>query len=153
MYQIESASSHIKRELHRIPRPDRVRIVEAVQAMADDLRPSGVAQLGQDVYRMRVGDHRVIYKVLDEERVILIGRIVRHSPLLRHRRLCSCQGVRKAHTETYCGCWNRVPGGKTCATHLLPNFRLTDLFGRKRVDLAGDPGHESADWRQFQPGR
>ena len=77
MYQIESASSHIKRELRRIPRSDRVRIAEAVQALADD--PPGVVQLEQDVYRLRVGDYRVIYKVLDEERIILIGRIVRRS--------------------------------------------------------------------------
>jgi len=42
----------------------------------------------QDVYRLRVSNYRVIYKVLDEERIIPIGRI-RHSPLLRHRRPCS----------------------------------------------------------------
>jgi mRNA interferase RelE/StbE len=79
MYQIESASSHIKRELRRIPLPDRMRITESVQALADDPRPPGVVQLEQDVYRLRVGDYRVIYKVLDEEQIILIGRLVRRS--------------------------------------------------------------------------
>jgi mRNA interferase RelE/StbE len=79
MYRIESASSRIKRELRRIPPPDRERIAEAVQALADDPRPPGIVQLEQDVYRLRVGDYRVIYKVLDEERIILIGRIVRRS--------------------------------------------------------------------------
>jgi mRNA interferase RelE/StbE len=79
MYQIESASSGIKRELRRVPRPDRVRIAEAVQALADDPRPPGVVQLEQDAYRLRVGDYRVIYKVLEEERIILIGRIVQRS--------------------------------------------------------------------------
>ena len=79
MYQVESASSRIKRELRRVPRPDRVRIAEAVRALADDPRPPGVVQLEPDVYRLRVGDYRVIYKVLDEERIILIGRVVRRS--------------------------------------------------------------------------
>ena len=79
MYQIESASSLIKRELRRIPRPDRERIAEAVQALADDPHPPGVVQLEQDVYRLRVGNYRVIYKVLDEERIVLIGRLVRRS--------------------------------------------------------------------------
>lgn len=79
MYQIESASSRIKRELRRIPPPYRTRIAKAVQALADDPRPPGVVQLEQDVYRLRVGDYRVIYKVLDEEQIILIGRIVRRS--------------------------------------------------------------------------
>jgi len=79
MYQIESASSHIKRELRRISPPDRVRIAEAVQALADDPCPPGIVQLEQDVYRLRVDDYRVTYKVLDEERIILIGRIARRS--------------------------------------------------------------------------
>ena len=79
MYQIESASGQIKRDLRRIPRPDRERIAEAVQALADAPRPPGVVPLEQDVYRLRVDDYRVIYKVLDEERIILIGRIVRRS--------------------------------------------------------------------------
>ncbi|KPL25184.1 MAG: hypothetical protein AMJ93_00640 [Anaerolineae bacterium SM23_84] len=79
MYQIESASSRIKRELRRIPPPDRARIAEAVQALADEPRPPGVVQLEPDVYRLRVDDHRVIYKALAEERIILIGRIVRRS--------------------------------------------------------------------------
>ena len=79
MYRIESASSRIKRELRRIHRPDRVHIVEAVQALADEPRPPGAVQLEQDVYRIRVGDYRLIYKVLDEERIVLIGRIVRRS--------------------------------------------------------------------------
>jgi mRNA interferase RelE/StbE len=79
MYQIESASSRIKRKLRRIPPPDRMRIAEAVQTLADDPRPPGVVQWEQDVYWLRVGDYRVIYKVLDEERIILIGRVVRRS--------------------------------------------------------------------------
>jgi mRNA interferase RelE/StbE len=79
MYQIESANSRIKRELRRIAPPDRARIAEAVQALADDPRPPGIVQLEQDVCRLRVGDYRVIYKVLDEEQIILIGRIVRRS--------------------------------------------------------------------------
>jgi mRNA interferase RelE/StbE len=79
MYRIKSASSRIKRELRRVPPPDRARIAEAVQALSDDPRPPGVVQLERDVYLLRIGDYRVIYKVLDEERIILIGRIVRRS--------------------------------------------------------------------------
>jgi mRNA interferase RelE/StbE len=79
MYQIESASSRIKRELRRIPRPDRVHIAEAVQALAADPHLPGVVQLEPDVYRLRVGDYRMIYKVLDDEQTILIGRVVRRS--------------------------------------------------------------------------
>ncbi|MFQ6090083.1 MAG: type II toxin-antitoxin system RelE/ParE family toxin [Candidatus Bipolaricaulia bacterium] len=78
-YRIEAVSSRIKRELRRIHPADRQRISEAVEALADDPRPPGVKQLEPDVYRLRVGDYRVVYKVFDAEGVILIGRVVRRS--------------------------------------------------------------------------
>ncbi len=78
-YRVETVSGRIKRELRRIHPPDRQRIAEAVQSLADDPRPAGCRQLEADVYRLRVGDYRVIYKVLDTEGVILIGRITRRS--------------------------------------------------------------------------
>lgn len=78
-YRIEAVSSRIRRELRVIPRPDRQRIAQAVQALADDPRPPGVKQLEPNVYRLRVGDYRVIYKVFDAEGVILVGRVVRRS--------------------------------------------------------------------------
>ena len=78
-YRIETVSSRIKRELFRIPPLDRQRIAEAVQTLADDPRPPGVKQLELNVYRLRVGDYRVIYKVFDAEGVILIGRVARRS--------------------------------------------------------------------------
>jgi mRNA-degrading endonuclease RelE of RelBE toxin-antitoxin system len=31
------------------------------------------------VYRLRVGDYRVIYKVFDKEQLVIIGRVARRS--------------------------------------------------------------------------
>jgi len=78
-YRIETVSSRIKRELFRVPPLDRQCIAEAVQALDDDPRPPGVKQLEFSVYRLRVGEYRVIYKVFDAQGVILIGRIARRS--------------------------------------------------------------------------
>ena len=78
-YRIETVSSRIKRELYRIPPLDRQSVAEAVQTLADNPRPPGVKQLELNVYRLRVGDYRVIYKVFDAEGVILIGRVARRS--------------------------------------------------------------------------
>ena len=78
-YRIETVNSRIKRELLRIPPLNRQRIAEAVQTLADDPRPPGVKQLELSVYRLRVGDYRVIYKVFDDEKVILIGRVAHRS--------------------------------------------------------------------------
>ncbi len=83
-YRIETVSSRIKRELLRIPPLDRQRIAEAVQTLADDPRPPGVKQLELNLYRLRVGDYRVIYKVFDDEKVILIGRVARRSESTYH---------------------------------------------------------------------
>jgi len=64
---------------HEYPLEDCHDLARVAQYLADDPRPPDVVQLEQDVYWLRVNDHRVIYKVLDEERIILIGRIVRRS--------------------------------------------------------------------------
>lgn len=83
-YRIEAVSSRIERELRRIPSADRQRIAEAVQALASDPRPLGARQLEPDVYRLRVGDYRVVYKIFDAEGTILIGRITRRSESTYH---------------------------------------------------------------------
>ena len=77
MYRVEAPSSRIKREIKRIPPDVRPRIVEAVRALARDPRPDGIKQLEPNVYRLRVGQYRVIYKVLDDEHLVIIGRVAR----------------------------------------------------------------------------
>ena len=77
MYRIEAARSRVKRELKRIAEADRVRIVDEITALRMQPRPDGVVQLAPNVYRIRVGDYRVIDKVFDEQELILIGRITR----------------------------------------------------------------------------
>ena len=59
---------------------DRARIAAAIDALAQDPRPAGcrpVEAAPRGTYRIRVGDCRVIYTVLDGEQVIIVGRIVR----------------------------------------------------------------------------
>ena len=76
-YRIEAARSRIKRELKRFAADDRVRIAKAVAMLSTEPRPGDAIQLEANVYRIRVGDYRVIYKVYDEQELILIGRIAR----------------------------------------------------------------------------
>lgn len=79
MYRIIIASSRVEKELSRIPEPDRGRVVERMKKLAEDPRPKGVRALAPDVYRLRIGAYRVVYKVYDDEKVVLIGRIARRS--------------------------------------------------------------------------
>jgi mRNA interferase RelE/StbE len=57
------------------------RVMRAVEALAGTPRPPGCRKLegGEVVYRIRVGDYRVIYTVDDAVLVVAIERI-------RHRR-------------------------------------------------------------------
>lgn len=78
-YRVDAARSRVKSDLKRIPRNDLLRIGQAVGALAEDPYPAGAIQLERNVFRIRVGNYRVIYKVYEDERLVLIGRVVRRS--------------------------------------------------------------------------
>lgn len=63
------------RELARVPRKDRVRVVRAIDGLADDPH-SGSALKGElrGLRRIRIGRCRVVYEVLDGELVVLVVR-------------------------------------------------------------------------------
>lgn len=63
--------------LRKLDKPTARRLLEAIGKLADDPRPPGSIQLkgGDGELRVRVGDHRVIYDVEDEELTILVLRI------------------------------------------------------------------------------
>jgi mRNA interferase RelE/StbE len=79
MYKVNAARSRVRRELRQIPKQDLERIGKAVNALAEEPRPIGAIQLEKDIYRIRVGNYRVIYKVYDQDNLVLIGRVVRRS--------------------------------------------------------------------------
>ena len=79
MYEIRVASPKVEKELGKIPVRERERIVNQIRRLAENPRPSGIKALASNVYRLRIGPCRVIYKVYDDEKVILIGRFARRS--------------------------------------------------------------------------
>lgn len=68
-----------EKQLRRIAKRDRNRLVEAIRGLADRPRPHGARKLQgyDDVYRVRVGQHRVVYEII-EDRVIVIVLKVGH---------------------------------------------------------------------------
>ena len=78
-FRIEIARNRVKKQLRRVPKSDIQRIKKAIALLAQDPVPSGAISLAQNIYRIRVGDYRVIYKVLYDERIILIGKVARRS--------------------------------------------------------------------------
>lgn len=55
----------------------RDRITAAIDHLPQDLRPSGTVKLaGRDDYRIRLGEYRIVYAVGDDERLVIVARIV-----------------------------------------------------------------------------
>lgn len=65
-----------ERELRKVPRADLQRITQRIKDLAAIPRPSGSEKLaGQDSYRIRQGDYRIVYTVDDNQRLIEIIKI------------------------------------------------------------------------------
>jgi mRNA interferase RelE/StbE len=63
----------------------QVRISEAIDDLATYPRPPGAKRLvGQNGYRLRQGDYRVLYTVDDQARVIRVYRIGHRRDIYRH---------------------------------------------------------------------
>ena len=55
---------------------DRERIVTRINALARDPRPSRCEKLeGEDKYRVRQGNYRIVYSIDDHNRIIVITKI------------------------------------------------------------------------------
>ncbi len=65
------------RQLHKLERPAQMRVRAAIDALAGNPRPSGVVKLeGRPVlYRVRVGDYRVLYAVEDAALRVLVVKV------------------------------------------------------------------------------
>ncbi len=64
------------RELRAIPQRDLRRIVNRIQGLAQEPWPPGNEKLsGQERYRLRQGDYRIVYSVDDENRTVEVVKI------------------------------------------------------------------------------
>lgn len=74
-YKIAIKKSATK-ELAAIPGRDRDRIIGQIRALADDPKPPGSLKLsGEEKYRIRQGDYRVLYEIEDDVLVVVVVRI------------------------------------------------------------------------------
>jgi mRNA interferase RelE/StbE len=64
------------KELEGLPLKDRRRVATRLQRLASDPRPTGAEKLsGQDKYRLRQGDYRVLYSVDAAALTVVIVKI------------------------------------------------------------------------------
>ena len=65
-----------RREYLDLPGDVQERLADAIDDLAKDPRPPGCKRLkGQDGYRIRKGDYRILYTVNDARRVVQVYRI------------------------------------------------------------------------------
>ncbi|MBW3599757.1 MAG: type II toxin-antitoxin system RelE/ParE family toxin [Planctomycetes bacterium] len=79
-HQIVFARS-ARRELEDLPRPLGLRVLRRIESLAATPRPRGCRKLvgSANLWRIRIGDYRVIYGIDDAQRMVDIVAI-------RHRR-------------------------------------------------------------------
>jgi len=74
-YKIEIKKSATK-EIAKLPKDMLKRILDKIQSLENEPRPSGCKKLSADEkYRIRVGNYRVLYSIEDEKLVIYIVKV------------------------------------------------------------------------------
>jgi mRNA interferase RelE/StbE len=74
-YELQIKPSAVK-EIEKIPRKDRPKIVQKIRALAGNPRPHGCEKLSaEEKYRVRQGDYRVVYSVDDDQSILLIVKV------------------------------------------------------------------------------
>tara|TARA_R110000850_G_scaffold4202_7_gene19551 strand:+ start:5066 stop:5323 length:258 start_codon:yes stop_codon:yes gene_type:complete len=75
MYRIEFRKS-VEKDLKALPGKDQIRILERVSQLAEDPRPPGSKKLsGQDRYRLRQGDYRILYEIEEGRLIVTVVKV------------------------------------------------------------------------------
>jgi|TARA_B110000263_G_C14844162_1_gene301104 mRNA interferase RelE/StbE len=74
-YRIVIKKSAAK-EIEKIQKKDRIRVIEKIRSLSNDPQPEGSKKLsGQEKYRIRQGDYRILYQIIDDELIIIVVKI------------------------------------------------------------------------------
>ncbi len=66
----------VTKDFRQIPQSDVAAIVQRIEALADDPRPNGCEKLsGQERYRVRQGNYRIIYEIVDDQLIVTVVKI------------------------------------------------------------------------------
>ena len=64
------------KELEALPKKDRQRVVARIRGLAREPRPEGCEKLsGQELYRVRQGNYRILYTADDTALLVVICKI------------------------------------------------------------------------------
>ncbi len=79
MREVRFRSKRVVKELDRLQEGDYQRVITRLKILSENPRPKGCEKLANDIYRVRVGDIRIIYLIDELSKRIDIGGVRRPS--------------------------------------------------------------------------
>lgn len=66
----------VSSDLRALPKVDVAAILKRIEQLADNPRPSGCEKLsGQERYRIRQGNYRILYEIRDEVLIVTVVKV------------------------------------------------------------------------------
>ena len=74
-----------KRELQKLPREVQLKLNQRIDSLSLDPHPRGSKKLkgGDELWRIRMGDYRVVYEVRDKVLLVLVVRVAHRREVYR----------------------------------------------------------------------
>lgn len=75
------ADREIRMLMGRAPKYDVERLLRAIDNLEDEPRPHGTKKMKgiDELYRIRVGNYRIVYKIYDDVKIVAISRVLRRT--------------------------------------------------------------------------
>ncbi len=70
----------VQRQLDKLAEHEYEIVAEAISALEQEPRPTGAKKLAESgLWRIRVRQYRVVYKIDDKERLVIVARVARRT--------------------------------------------------------------------------
>ncbi len=76
-HRVDLAGRKVARQIRNLPPDARITIIEAIQGLAQSPRPHGVQKIKGRYHRIQIGDYRIVYAILKDEKVSVIAKVAR----------------------------------------------------------------------------
>lgn len=83
-YELRIPKSVLK-QIERLPEKIKGRVIDKILSLAAFPRPGGFRKLSarENIYRVRIGDYRVVYEIDDDKKVVIILKCLHRSEVYR----------------------------------------------------------------------
>jgi mRNA interferase RelE/StbE len=69
----------VEKQLSRIPKKQRERLVDAMRSLRVEPRPIRCQHLQDELFRVRVGQYRIVFAVFDDEVIVVVCKVARRT--------------------------------------------------------------------------